>query len=252
MLSSDQTPATFWIRNPQQYFRHNHAAGSSDFGFWFDTFGPAQKLEIPEFFNNTAHSNGNSGVWVDFTDPIDGCLAPDTWVIEGGHRSVGGPSCPWAKRKNTDMKSTTTWGNGLGIGSNEGGHLHWLNHRSYADGMGITFIGVQSDNWPDETNGWYGPMLLRSVYHAKHVLAEGPGFNTTCTMGGPWDDTLFLLDVHFDGEVAGGHFCPCTACNGMEGGYEIRTKNLFWHNGAGSDLASGPMALVLCFLLFRL
>jgi hypothetical protein len=31
MLVSDQTPATFWIRNPQQYFRNNHAAQSL---FW--------------------------------------------------------------------------------------------------------------------------------------------------------------------------------------------------------------------------
>lgn len=37
LLNTDQTPASFWITNPDNYFRGNHAAGSDRYGFWFDT-----------------------------------------------------------------------------------------------------------------------------------------------------------------------------------------------------------------------
>merc|ERR1712125_66062 len=81
MLVSDQTPATFWIRNPSNFFRNNHAAGSHSFGFWFDTLGEAMLTEQKQFINNTAHNNGNTGVWSDNVDSRDGCIAPDTWTI---------------------------------------------------------------------------------------------------------------------------------------------------------------------------
>jgi hypothetical protein len=37
LLNTDQTPASFWITNPDNIFRGNHAAGSDRYGFWFDT-----------------------------------------------------------------------------------------------------------------------------------------------------------------------------------------------------------------------
>lgn len=36
LLNTDQTPASFWITNPDNIFTNNHAAGSIRYGFWFD------------------------------------------------------------------------------------------------------------------------------------------------------------------------------------------------------------------------
>jgi hypothetical protein len=35
-LNTDQTPASFWITNPNNNFIGNHAAGSDRYGYWYD------------------------------------------------------------------------------------------------------------------------------------------------------------------------------------------------------------------------
>jgi hypothetical protein len=73
LLNSDQSPASFWITNPDNIFRGNHAAGSDNYGFWFDTkpnpTGPSfdpnicpENNPLGEFSNNVAHSNGRYGL----------------------------------------------------------------------------------------------------------------------------------------------------------------------------------------------
>jgi len=37
LLNTDMTPSNFWITNPNNIFRNNHAAGSDRYGYWFDT-----------------------------------------------------------------------------------------------------------------------------------------------------------------------------------------------------------------------
>ena len=36
LLNTDQTPACFWITNPNNIFVGNHAAGSDRYSYWFD------------------------------------------------------------------------------------------------------------------------------------------------------------------------------------------------------------------------
>ena len=36
LLNTDQTPASFWITNPDNEIRNNHAAGSDRYGFWYN------------------------------------------------------------------------------------------------------------------------------------------------------------------------------------------------------------------------
>jgi hypothetical protein len=242
MLVSDQTPATFWIRNPSNHFRNNHAAGSHSFGFWYDTFGPAMWLEARDFINNTAHSNGNTGLWMDNFDPHKDCQAPDTWTIGIPFKDsdavskpvmVNPPSCEGTVRMNAEFISTTTWGNEVhGVMLFENGHIHMINHRDVSSGNHIIAWGLVSDNWADVTNEYYGPAILHSVYHAQSGLTEA-GFKVECGIGGPWDDTLYVEDVNFHGTLERGGFCPCFECIAEEGGYEIRTKALSWHDGAG-------------------
>ncbi len=75
LLNSDQTPASFWITNPDNIFRGNHAAGADNYGYWFDTkpnpTGPSfdpnicpENSPLGEFSNNVAHSNGRYGLRV--------------------------------------------------------------------------------------------------------------------------------------------------------------------------------------------
>jgi len=69
LLNTDQTPACFWITNPNNIWRGNHCAGSDRYGFWFDLRphpeGPSATtsycptgVKLGEFNNNEAHSVG--------------------------------------------------------------------------------------------------------------------------------------------------------------------------------------------------
>ena len=76
--------AAYWVTNPNNILRHNHAAGGTHFGFWYRMHehpdGPSfttsvcpRKVELGEFFNNTVHSQGWFGIWI-FQDymPMEG------------------------------------------------------------------------------------------------------------------------------------------------------------------------------------
>jgi len=73
LLNTDQTPACFWITNPNNIFVGNHAAGSDRYSYWFDlqetSIGPSFNANIcpinaklGEFRDNVAHSNGRYGL----------------------------------------------------------------------------------------------------------------------------------------------------------------------------------------------
>ena len=87
LLSTDQTPASFWITNPDNIVRNNAAAGSANYGFWYKpervvTGASAgtpqaagvcpQGTPLGEFSGNVAHSNGRYGLRL--YDNEDGCL----------------------------------------------------------------------------------------------------------------------------------------------------------------------------------
>jgi hypothetical protein len=73
ILNTDTTPASFWITNPDNIWKGNHAAGGPRYGFWFDlqdnSIGPSasntvcpinEKLGL--FEDNVAHSMGRYGL----------------------------------------------------------------------------------------------------------------------------------------------------------------------------------------------
>lgn len=81
--NTDLTPAVFWIKNPNNVFRRNVAAGSEALGFWYDLpehpTGPSATNKVwpreekaGEFSDNVSHSNikslnhkSGTGLWVD-------------------------------------------------------------------------------------------------------------------------------------------------------------------------------------------
>ena len=73
LLNTDTTPASFWITHPDNIFIENHAAGSDNYGYWFDlqahAIGPSANINIcstnsrvGEFRDNHAHSSGKYGL----------------------------------------------------------------------------------------------------------------------------------------------------------------------------------------------
>lgn len=87
LLPSDNTPATFWITNPNNIIRNNVAAGSTDQGFWFalpehptglsknaanDANVWPRRTPLREFSGNTSHSNGSHGLFIDSGPKPDG------------------------------------------------------------------------------------------------------------------------------------------------------------------------------------
>ena len=73
LINTDVTAATFWITNPNNIVRRNHAAGGDWFGFWYQlenrATGPSSNPDIcpdgvplGEFSNNVAHSYNAFGL----------------------------------------------------------------------------------------------------------------------------------------------------------------------------------------------
>lgn len=72
ILASDLEPGTFWLENPRNEIRSNVAAGSEDFGYWWEP--PAFATVSPDFDGNVAHSNGSIGVYQDSRPPTQNGL----------------------------------------------------------------------------------------------------------------------------------------------------------------------------------
>ena len=105
LLVVDQTPAVFWITNPQNYLVGNVAAGSAAYGFWFRplkhpdganarTDVCPRKSPLGAFDDNVAHSTARHGMKLEFLQPH----APK------GYTCGGTPV-------NSTMRRFTSWAN---------------------------------------------------------------------------------------------------------------------------------------------
>ena len=115
-LAGDAMPANFWTSSPSNIWRHNVAAGSCAFGYWFELPGNPDGPDftvyicpscehVIEFFNNTAHTSQSHGLrvyphWTPYNSPCDSSSGPapqylynlTSWRNGGNgifHRQVG-------------------------------------------------------------------------------------------------------------------------------------------------------------------
>ena len=93
LLNTDQTPATFWITNPNNNFENNRAAGSHRYGYWFDLqphpagLSPdnciwVETRRLGSFVGNHAHSNGRYGLRI-FHNFVPLAFLPEVRICEG-------------------------------------------------------------------------------------------------------------------------------------------------------------------------
>ncbi len=152
VLASDANPATFWITNPANAVHHNHAAGSSGFGFWYalpaaptglSTGQPDAPRLTPlgSFRGNAAHSNVRAGLQVDDGPKADGTTEttsynPRVGAVAGGAvvAAVFEDFTGWKHR------GRAVWLRGTG---------HRLRRTVLADNMiGATF--ASNDSWLED------------------------------------------------------------------------------------------------------
>jgi cell migration-inducing and hyaluronan-binding protein len=148
VLPSDITPATFWITNPDNAVHHNHAAGSSGFGFWYALPAAPTGLSTGEpdaprltplgsFRGNVAHSNVRNGLEVDGGPRPDGTTETTSYRPRAGAMSDGAiVPAVFEDFVGWKHRGRAVWLRGTG---------HRLRHAILADNMiGATFASSET------------------------------------------------------------------------------------------------------------
>jgi cell migration-inducing and hyaluronan-binding protein len=155
LLASDESPATYWLTNPDNVVRNNVAAGSEGNGFWialpehptglFAKTNPAQaramwnrRTAITEFNGNVAHSNGGDGLH------FDRGPRPDGTTETTHHHAHVDPADEESRTIITELRGFVSWKN-RGEGAWLRGSEHKLIGATLADNaIGVTFASDES------------------------------------------------------------------------------------------------------------
>ncbi len=149
VLPSDTRPATFWITNPANTYRNNHAAGSRGFGFWYALpVSPTglsvgqpdlpRRTPLGEFSGNVAHSNRSMGLNVDDGPRMDGTTETASYAPRQDPAN-NSPAVP------ADFSNFRSWKNqGRGVWL-RGNSLRLTNALLADNGIGATF--ASSETW---------------------------------------------------------------------------------------------------------
>ncbi|OMJ78805.1 hypothetical protein SteCoe_21333 [Stentor coeruleus] len=111
LLNTDQAPATFWVTNPNNFIRFNHAAGGTNYGYWYANdphpTGPSattticpRYMEIGSFEDNVAHTYGKYGLRIfprlmPLIDPCSELISEGNFVTTTFYRLTA-----WKNRRN--------------------------------------------------------------------------------------------------------------------------------------------------------
>ena len=155
LLPSDESPATFWVTNPDNVLRGNVAAGGFGIGFWLafpehptglsakdrpvETAATwPRRTPLGEFYANTAHSNEGDGLHVDRGPRPDGTVET---AHHSAHENPADTNSPEVVTRFEDFVGYKNRHRAVWLrGSN-----HVLQNATLADnGVGATFASDES------------------------------------------------------------------------------------------------------------
>ncbi|XP_077870118.1 fibrocystin-L-like [Saccoglossus kowalevskii] len=220
LLNGDITPAVFWVSNPDNIVRHNAAAGSTHFGFWYKMLahpdGPSftsticpRNIPVKEFKNNTAHSLGWYGLWV----------FPEYTPMEGGTCSSKTPTL-------SHFYDLTSWNNEQGAEVVHSGPVQLHEFVVFNNDKAGIVMGEVSGGYVD------GPMVKDSVVigHSSIINASA-----SCTIAGIKTPKSAFLTVdgvkfiNFDEDRCAA-LRACAHCKTRQGGWKTKFQNLEFFN----------------------
>ena len=182
LLNPDINPASFWIVNPNNKFRHNACAGGTHFCFWLRPAripdGPSytrnycpNKVPFDEFHNNTAHSMGWYGFWI-FGQSNHATYDPHDGNTENGY-------CH-GSRIQTTIGSFTTWNNKRGFEIVSGANIR-LQDQIHMD-HDFSAYEIFTANGP---YGDGGPGIFNSIIVGHSEISDlTEGKSEACTPAG--------------------------------------------------------------------
>ena len=182
LLNPDINPASFWIVNPNNKFRHNSCAGGTHFCFWLRPAnvpdGPSwtmnycpRKVQLDEFWNNTAHSMGWYGFWI-FGQSNHASYDPHTGTIDTGY-------CR-GERTQARFGSFTTWNNKRGFEIVSGANIRLENQTHMDHDFAAYEIFTAKGPYGDDGPGIYNSVI---VGHSE-VSDLTKNATHSCTPGG--------------------------------------------------------------------
>ena len=182
LLNPDINPASFWIVNPNNKFRHNACAGGTHFCFWLRPAnipdGPSftrdycpNKIPFDEFHNNTAHSMGWYGFWI-FGQSNHAKYDPHSGNTENGY-------CH-GERIQTTIGSFTTWNNKRGFEIVSGANIRLENQTHMDHDFSAYEIFTANGPYGDEGPGIFNAVI---VGHSE-ISALTEGKSEACTPTG--------------------------------------------------------------------
>ena len=232
LLNVDITPATFWAVNPTNTIRRNAAAGGTHFGFWYrlpqHPTGPSadnsicpRKQRVEEFSDNTAHSFGWYGLWVNqFYYPT-----------ETGECSDNVPAPAYFDR-------FLSWRNDRGVEFSEVGSLQLRDSIMLDNNLaGVEYTELKNTEW-----GENGAFIKNTLIVGYSDISSEQQDTSTCTVAGiktPHSYYLTVSGVTFANFDRSGCFpiVACSHCRDLQGGFETRYSNITYIN-EGSDLTT--------------
>lgn len=206
LLPSDDSPATFWITNPDNILRGNVAAGSEGNGFWLafpehptgistDPNVWPRRTPLGEFSGNTAHSNQEDGLNVDGGPRPDG--KTEATVYAPRQNPADKDSAPVV----ADFEGFTAYKNR--------NHGVWLRGRDH-----VLSGATLADNWKGATfasaeSFLRGSLLVGETVNlgnpSKYQIDKGYVGTDGRSLPQPWNDSTVKLPIRgfefYDGRV---------------------------------------------------